>query len=220
VRVCLIHGSTQSPHGWDLLARELMAWGAKVTAVDMPVDRPREGSEFYAQAVVRQTPPGDPPIVVAHSSGGLILPVVAERMKVARLVYLAAVIPEPGTVFMERVKRTQKMFNPDWPGKDPTKSEELARHFLFHDCDERTQRWAMTTLRLWIASGVATEPCPLRKMPDVPTDYISGTQDRTINPAWWEAASKTLLGVKPLRIDSGHSPHVSRPRELARMILD
>jgi pimeloyl-ACP methyl ester carboxylesterase len=196
-----------------------MAWGAEVVAVDMPVDRPREGAEFYASEVVRQLPPGSPPVVVAHSSAGLILPVVASRMEVARLVYLAAVIPEPGTVFMDRVKRSPKMFNPDWPGKDPTKNPELARHFLFHDCDERIQKWAMTTLRLWMAPGVATELCPLRKMPDVPTDYISGMQDRTINPVWWEAASKTLLRVKPVRMDCGHSPHVSRPRELARLIL-
>ena len=126
--------------GWDLLARELMAWGAEVVAVDMPTDRQGEGSEFYADEVVKQMPPGEPPIVVAHSSAGLILPVVASRMKVARLIYLAAVIPQPKTSFMDRVKRSPKMFNPDWPGKDPTKSEELARHFLFHDCDESTTR--------------------------------------------------------------------------------
>lgn len=219
MRVCLIHGSTQGPHGWDLLARELMAWGAKVVAVDMPVDRPGEGSEFYANEVAKQMPPGEPPIVVAHSSAGLILPVVATRMKVARLVYLAALIPEPGKVFLDRFKRTPKMFNPDWPGKDPTKSEELARRFLFNDCDERTVRWAMTTLRLWAAPGVAKEPCPLRHMPAIPTDCILGTQDRTINPVWWDAEAKRLLGVKAIRMDAGHSPHVSHPRELARLIL-
>jgi pimeloyl-ACP methyl ester carboxylesterase len=197
-----------------------MAWGAKVVAVDMPADRPAEGAEFYADEVVKQMPPGEPPIVVAHSSAGLILPVVAGRLKVARLIYLTAVIPEPQTVFLEGVKRTPEMFRPDWLGKDPTKSEDLARHFLFHDCDERTTRWALTTLRLWNARGAMTETCPLRKMPDVPTDYISGTQDRAINPVWWEAAAKTLLGVKPLRIDAGHSPHVSHPRELARLMLD
>ncbi|HEY3740425.1 MAG TPA: alpha/beta fold hydrolase, partial [Bryobacteraceae bacterium] len=192
MRVCLIHGSTQGPHGWDLLARELMAWGAKVVAVDMPVDRPSEGAEFYANEVVKQMPAGEAPVVVAHSSAGLILPVVASRIKVSRLIYLAAVIPEPGKVFLDRVKRTPKMFQPDWPGKDPTKSEELARHFLFHDCDERTARWAMTTLRLWMATGVAKEACPLRQMPAIPTDYISGTLDRALNPVWWEEAAQSL----------------------------
>jgi pimeloyl-ACP methyl ester carboxylesterase len=56
-------------------------------------------------------------------------------------------------------------------------------------------------------------------MPAIPTDYISGTLDRALNSAWWEEAAQTLLGVKPIRMDAGHSPHVSHPRELARLIL-
>src|SRR5258708_38887288 len=95
MRVCLIHGSTQSPRGWDLLVHELMAWGVEATAVDLPVDRPTEGADFFAREVAKQMPRGEPPVVVAHSAAGLILPVVAEYMEVARPAYLAAVVPKP-----------------------------------------------------------------------------------------------------------------------------
>ena len=219
-RVCLIHGSTQSPNGWDLLVHELMAWGVEATAVDLPVDRPREGADFFAREVARQTPSGEPPILVAHSAAGLILPVVAEHMEVARLVYLAAVIPKPGLSFVSQFKESPEMFRPDWVGKDPTKDHDLARQFLFHDCDERIEAWALTTLRLWFSPELIGEPCPLLKYPQIPVTYISAARDRTINPEWWERVAETELQVEPIRIDAGHAPHVSRPREVTRLILE
>ena len=196
-----------------------MAWGAEVIAADLPTDRPDEGADFFAREVASQIPPGKPPIVLAHSAAGLILPVVASHIEVERLVYLAAVIPLPGSSFVTQFKSAPEMFHPDWPGKDPTRDHDAARQFLFHDCDERIQAWALTTLRLWASSQVLTEPCPLRHMPEVPTTYISARQDRTINPEWWERAAEARLGVKPTSIDSGHAPHVSRPRELAKLII-
>ena len=217
MRVCLIHGSTQSLHGWDLLVHELMAWGVEVTAVDLP--RENQGAEFFAREVARQMPRGKPPIVVAHSAAGLILPVVADYMEVARLVYLAAVIAKPQSSFVGQFNESPEMFQPDWQGKDPTRDHQAARDFLFHDCDQRIQEWAITTLRLWFSSELIEEDCPLRTFRQIPTTYVSATEDRTINPEWWEPVAEWSLGVKPVRIDAGHAPHVSRPREVARIIM-
>ena len=217
MRVCLIHGSTQSPHGWDLLVHELMAWGADVTAVDLP--REHQGARFFAQEVARQMPAGESPVVVAHSAAGLILPLVAEYMEVTRLVYLAAVIPKPESSFVGQFNESSEMFQPGWLGKDPTKDHQAARHFLFHDCDQRVQEWALTTLRLWTSPPLLQEDCPLRSFQPIPTTYISSTKDRTINPEWWERAAQRSLGLEPVRIDAGHAPHVSRPREVARLII-
>jgi pimeloyl-ACP methyl ester carboxylesterase len=219
MRVCLIHGSTQSLHGWDLLVHELMAWKVGVTAVDLPTDKPKEGAEFFANEVVRQVPDGEAPVVVAHSAAGLILPVVAARIKVSKLIYLSAIIPTPRERFLDQVQQAPAMFQPGWVGTDPTKDPALARTFLFHDCDEKTFRWALTTVRLWSAPGVMREVCPLGSMPKVPTAYISATQDRTINPEYWERAAGERLGVKPIRIDAGHAPYVSRPRDIAKIIM-
>jgi len=219
MRVCLIHGSTQSPHGWDLLVHELMAWKVEVTAVDLPVDRPQEGAEFFAKEVARQMPKGKPPIVVAHSAAGLILPVVATQMNVAGLAYVAAVLPEPGRRFLDKVNQTPQMFQPGWVGTDPTKDPALAQKFLFNDCDERTFKWALSTIRLWSAPGVMREACPLQSMPKVPVAYISGTQDRAINPEYWEREATVRLGIMPIKIDAGHAPYVSHPREVAKLIM-
>ena len=218
--MCLIHGSTQSPHGWDLLVHELMAWGVEVVAVDLPVDRQDEGADFFAQEVAHQMPPGEPPVVVAHSAAGLILPVVPQFMEVARLVYLAAIIPKTGSSMIGRFNESPEMTRPDWRGKDPTKDDEVARKFLFHDCEQRIQDWALTTLRRWSSIKLNSEDCPLRELPRIPTTYISASQDRTIHPEWWEREAERSLGVAAVRIDSGHAPHVSQPREVARLIRE
>ena len=214
MRVCLILGSTQSPHGWDLLVKELMAWGVEVTAVDLPVVS--KGAAFFAEEVARQMPQGEPPVVVAHSMAGLVLPVVPEFMKVAGLVYLAAVVPKPNVSLLEQYQEAKEMFQPDWPGQDPTANPESAERFLFHDCEPRVRDWALTTLRLWAPRALLEEPCHLRQLPEA--SYISATQDRALNPDWWERAAEQGLGVKPVRIDSGHCPHVSRPRDVARLL--
>ena len=147
-----------------------MAWGADVIAVDLPGDRPNEGAAFYAEQVSAQVPPGEPPVVVAHSAAGLILPAVGTRIPVSRLVYLAAVIPQPGASLLDQFHESKEMFQPEWIGNDPTKDHALARDFLFHDCDDRTHAWALTTLRLWHAPGVLRER--FDQFPDVPVDYI------------------------------------------------
>ena len=194
-----------------------MAWGVEVTAVDLA--SVAKGAEYFAEEVVRQMPRGEPPVVMAHSTAGLVLPVVPQFMKVAGLVYLAAVIPEPGVSLLERFHASKELFQPDWVGKDPTKDPALAERFLFHDCEPRIQKWALTTVRLWASRTLLEERCPLKRMPEVPTLYISATQDRAINPSWWERAAETLLHVKPVRMDAGHCPHVSRPRDVARLIM-
>lgn len=92
---CLIHGSTQNPSGWNLLAPELESQGHQVICPDLPVDKPEASATYYAEAVtaaLRES--ASPPIVVAHSVSGLFLPLVAKQRPVARMVFLAATIPQ------------------------------------------------------------------------------------------------------------------------------
>jgi pimeloyl-ACP methyl ester carboxylesterase len=111
------------------------------------------------------------------------------------------------------------MYCEDFVGKDPTKSEDLARHFLFHDCSEERAQWAMTTLRLMNARQAVLETCPLAAWPEVPSDYIVCSRDRTLRPDWWRDAARERLGTEPIEMDCGHSPHVSRPEELADILI-
>jgi pimeloyl-ACP methyl ester carboxylesterase len=215
---CLVHGSTQSPEGWKLLVSALNARGHDCICVDLPIDEPNAGATRYAGIIAEALPSGSKPIVVAHSASGLFLPFVPDQAPVARLVYLAAVIPLPGQSFLSQFNENPEMYRPDFVGEDPTKDPALARHYLFHDCPPGVVPWALSTLRLMFAKQAIMEASPLEEWPQVSCSYISCTEDRAINPEWWEAAALARLATQPIRMKAGHAPHVSRPEELAELL--
>ena len=92
---------------------------------------------------------------------------------------------------------------------------DVALEFVFHDCPPERLEWALSTRLLFYAKGAMEEPCPLRAWPDVPAGYVVCADDRTITPAWQRKAAREWLGVEPIEIPGGHSPHVSRPEMLA-----
>jgi pimeloyl-ACP methyl ester carboxylesterase len=213
----LVHGSTQNPSGWDLLRRELSRRGQESVSVDLPVNEPDAGASRYAEVIAAACAGVKDPIVAAHSVSGIFLPLVASRVPASRLVYVAAALPQPGMSFIDQYRQSPEMYNPAFVGRDPTADRETAIQFLFHDCGEATE-WALTTLRLMNAKRAMTEVTPLERWPEVPSTYISCSEDRTLNPEWWERAAREQLSVEPIRMGGGHFPHVSRPAELADVL--
>ncbi len=53
---------------------------------------------------------------------------------------------------------------------------------------------------------------------DLPRSYILCLQDRS-KPRWLSDVVINRLGVEPLTIDSSHSPFLSRPAELAELLV-
>jgi len=149
----------------------------------------------------------------------LFLPLVPDYASVSRLVFLAAVIPQIGKSFLQQYQASPEMLCPGWAGKDPTKDDDVAMQFLFHDCPPDVARWALTTRRLMNAQRALTEVCPLDRWPAVPSSYILCCEDRTLNPAWWRKAAQDRLGGAAIELPGGHCPHVSRPRELAEVLV-
>jgi pimeloyl-ACP methyl ester carboxylesterase len=213
---CLVHGSAQNASGWDLLVAELELRGHEVARMNLPTGEPEASATRYAEVIAQAIPAGrDDAIVVAHSASGMFLPLVPDRRRVQRLVFLAAIVPQVGTSLREQALTDKRMFNPDWLGKNPTTDEETARQFLFHDCSEEATRWALGTLSLMYARQAILETCPLQVWPDIPSAYIVCAEDRTIRPEWSRRVAKERLGVSAIELPGGHCPFVSRPRELA-----
>lgn len=135
-----------------MLVPELQRRGHEVARMNLPGDTPEASATRYADLIAQSIPVGrDDAIVVAHSASGLFLPLVAEKRRVHRLVFLAAVIPQVGKSFYDQINENKGMLNPDWVGKDPMKDPQVAREFLFHDCSPEVTEWALTTLRLMLA---------------------------------------------------------------------
>jgi len=216
---CLVHGSAQNASCWDLLVRELEGRGHNAVRPQLPTNEPEASATRYAEVIADAIPADqEGAVVVAHSASGLFLPLVPEKRRVRRLVFLVAVIPQIGKSLLEQVKADKDMFNPEWVGKDPTKDEGLAEKFLFHDCSPEMKKWAWSRMSLMFARQAMLEMCPLKAWPEVPSSYILCTEDRAIQASWARRAAKERLGVEAVELPGGHCPYVSRPRELAEVL--
>lgn len=215
----LIHGSGQNARCWETLTGLLEARRHAVVAPDLPKLKTewglREYGAFAARAIEHQKS-----VVVAHSFSGALLPYVAAHGGCRLLVFLAAVIPEPGKSVREQFGEDPGMFNPEWIAAgfrwtDPRQHEHLAREFLFHDCDDETAADAMSSLEMFDTRHLVTEKAPFSSWPDVPTASIVATRDRTLTPEWGRRTSHRVLGVESVEIEAGHCPFLSKPEELA-----
>jgi pimeloyl-ACP methyl ester carboxylesterase len=217
----LLHGTTQSPLGWERLVVALRQRGHAAHAVDLPTDAPGLLAEDYAR-VIRGQVPGEvvAPIVVAHSGSGLLLP-AARGLAARHQVWPAAVVPDRhgGRSLLDEVRTgPTAIFNAEWLGQNPVDDPGLATYFLFHNCDLATLRWALTTLRLFNPQAAYQEVPRPEAWPAIPTTCVVATEDRTIRPDWLRRVARERLGVQPLEVPGGHCPHVSRPDLMADLL--
>ena len=221
----LVHGSYHGAWCWELLRPELERRGHRVTAMDMPISDPAAGANQYADVVVGAMDGLSDPIVVGHSMAGLVIPLVASRRQVRRLVFLAAMLPIPG-----RSMNDQRAAEPIDGLVPPTTAEwtslgddvwavgpNTATEVFFHDASPELAAWATSRLRPQ-CYRVMSEPSPVEAWPAVPFTYIACRDDRAINPAWGRSAASDRLGVAAIEIDGAHSPFMTRPAELATLL--
>jgi pimeloyl-ACP methyl ester carboxylesterase len=202
----------------------LEAAGHDAVAVELRSDEPGSTCTLYSEIVAEELGDrGDDVIVVGHSFGGLTIPLVAARRPVARLVYLAALIPSPGISMSDQFAAERGILvaeggrDLDDENRTYWSSREKAIGAMYADCSPEDAEWAWERLRPQ-SRDAQNERCPLDEHPDVPVDYLVCTGDRMVSPDWGAQAARDRLGVEPLEIAAGHTPHLSRPEELARLL--
>ncbi len=221
----LVHGAWHGAWCWDLLVPELEARGHRAVTMDLPCDDLGAGTSEYANVVVDALQGTDDEVVlVGHSLGGLTIPVVAERRPVARMVFLAAIIPSPGQSIPDQY-RVEPATHLAFHGA--TDADELGRRFLsahaartwlYHDCSEELAIWAHGQLRPQ-AGPPGEEVTPLRVWPAVPSSYVVCTEDRVIVADWARRAARDRLGTTAIELPGSHSPMLSRPADLAEVLV-
>lgn len=224
----LVHGAWHGAWCWDRLIPELQRLGHEAVAPDLPCDDPQAGFSDYADiAVEALAPHQDDLVLVAHSLGGLTLPIAAQRLRPRHQVYLCALIPEPGRAFAEQLQDDAGMLRreeylpglsgPDAQGRTTWSDFEIARRTFYGDCDEADARWAFDRLRPQAHAPYA-EACPLQELPDVPTTYVLCTEDGIVRADWSRRTVPERLGVEPVELPGSHSPFLSRPADLAQLL--
>jgi pimeloyl-ACP methyl ester carboxylesterase len=221
----LVHGGMHGAWCWDKLRPELALLGHDSIAVDLPCEDVAAGSESYCEVAVsafRRAP--EELIVVGHSLGGLTIPLIAQSRPIAHVVFLCGLIPVPGLSSVDSRSRYPDMLLSTGHSRIEdaagwhTRTREQAISAFYHDVDEPVREWALPRLRRQ-SSLPSCEITPIQSMPNVPRSYIYATGDRCINPEWTRREVPNLLGVEPLPIAGGHCPFLSRPAELARLVV-
>jgi pimeloyl-ACP methyl ester carboxylesterase len=219
----LVHGGLHGEWCWNRLIESLESLGHQAVAMDLPIDSNEAGLLDYAGAVASALDPAEEWVVVGHSQGGLVIPLVAGQRAVTQLVYLTALVPVPGEASVIADRDTAGSLEDVFPSlvlDDLGRmviSPDNAIEVFYHDCGKEVAEWASRRLRPQ-SPRIIQEASPLHKHPAVLTDYIVCTNDRALPPAWSEPMAAERLGVTPRTFDSGHSPFLSRPDELAGLL--
>jgi pimeloyl-ACP methyl ester carboxylesterase len=214
----LVHGAYHGGWCWSRVVAGLEARGHRALTVDLPCEDPAAGALEYAVAAAEAfAGAGDDLVVVGHSLAGLTIPLLPSQLPVRHLVYLCAMLPEPGRT-LDEVMAEQPDMVLDPPMSGATRDAdgvvrwppEAAAAWFFADCTPDDAAWAAAQLR-GQAWAIAGERWSLDAWPDVPTTYVLGRHDTVIGPAWSRRIVPHALGVEPIELDAGHSPFLACP---------
>ena len=224
----LIHGAWGSGWHWASVPERLRELGHAAVAPDLPCEDPAATFDDYAQVVLdalRDTPSEDV-VVVGFSLGGLTAALVAARRPVRELVYLAAVVPEPGLSLHDQLARGDRMFladylrgitRPDAHGISRWVDLGVYHAISCHDCEDPVARERFERSR-GQATGPYRHPCPLDRHPGVPTRYVLCAEDRLMENSFWEPRVRERIDPEPTVLPGSHAPMAARPEEVVRLL--
>lgn len=154
-------------------------------------------------------------VVVAHSYGGApVAEGAAGAPNVAHLVYLTAFMLDEGESVLGAKGGTPAPFweaTPDgraWVTRNP---EDV----FYNDCPENETAWAVSQLQPQSASSLS-ETLRAAAWHDRPSTYVVCERDQAIPLSAQEAMARRAGAT--VRLDAGHSPFLSRPNDLVKLL--
>lgn len=212
----LLHGATGSAAQWWLLDDELGRLGHDVIAVDLPCDQPVGLAASVAAAVGAVEAVAPPPdraslFVVGQSLGGLVTPLVAAELDAAGMIFLGAMIPEPGRPgheFWTTTGHPEAIAAAGWDGEtDDLYTQDISPELLAIYPPERAQ-----------TGEILDDVCPLTEWPDIDTFSIVFRDDRFFPHPWLAELIERRLGVTSIAVPGGHLGFVSQPAAVAEAL--
>ena len=219
----LVHGAWHGSWCWERLETLLRAGGHRTVTMDLPVDDGAATFLDYRDAVLRVWPGEDDDIVlVGHSLGAMVVPLVAAERRVRTSVFLTPVVPNVGGHPWDGAPEMGA------PGAYVTVSHEdgsvvfasldEAVHTFYGRCEPSDAAWAFERLRPQSSGSLWDRPYPLEELPPGPRLVVGGLHDRAITPEFLRAVCGERLGTEPLMIDADHSPFLSATAELVELL--
>lgn len=201
-RFVLVHGAWHGSWCFGPLAAALRARGHEIRAVDLPCEDVAVDQRGYA-ALVGPCPDA---IVVGHSLGAQTVALVEARTRV----YLAGVLPVPDAFaecFSDGFGGTAR----DEFGRSYWPDVETCAAKLYPECARSDVDWAFPQLRR--QAPIAATSTELG-----PDDVVIATRRDAVIDGGWQVRTARAHGARLAELDSGHSPFLTQPDELADLL--
>jgi pimeloyl-ACP methyl ester carboxylesterase len=224
----LVHGAWHTGWHGHLAVAELQRRGHQAIAVTLPADA---GASAAAQVVLDALEGNGTGAVtvVAHSMGGLVAPVVAQRLaRVERVVFVAGLLPLIGSSWDGQIAAAGRgaiilrgLFDGQVDHGDGSSSwveadKAIARMYADVPPDLAQAAAARLRRQYWT---VMRETCPLQAWPQVEYRSIVCTRDAVLSPVWSRQVFPERFHAPTVELDSDHSPFLSHPRALVDQLL-
>jgi pimeloyl-ACP methyl ester carboxylesterase len=200
----IVHGAGDVGWSWHLVAAALEAKGHTVIAPDLPTEDESKDLTDWASTVVAALPSTSDVVVVGHSFGGFVAPLVAARINASALVFVTAMLPRPGEA------------PGDWWQNTGYADSGFEDQF-WHDVPAHLAEESQKRERDMSETSMA-KPWPLEALPALPTHFVLCTEDRFLTPEFMRKVVTDRLGVEPEELAAGHCAQLSKPNELAELL--
>jgi predicted alpha/beta hydrolase family esterase len=204
---------------WQLVSSLLEHVHHEAIAVDLPGNDESAGLNDYAEIVVRAIGKRSNVILVAQSLGGFTAPLVCARASVRMLVFVNAMIPQPGETAGAWWENTGAVTARVAAAEAGGYSAEfdLQTYFL-HDVPEAVLRAGPSDQRPQ-AEAVFNERCHFERWPSIPIRVIASANDRLFPLEFQQHVAWDRLNENPEVLPGGHLVALSNPQGLADLLL-
>jgi pimeloyl-ACP methyl ester carboxylesterase len=217
--IVLIPGAGGMPSYWTRVAPLLEQGHHEAIAVDLPADDASATLSDYADIVLDAIGERTNVILVAQSLGGFTAPLVCDRAAVRRLVFVNAMIPEPGETAGAWWGNTRAVEARVAAAQAGGYSSEfdLQTYFL-HDVPEAVLRAGPARQREQ-SGAIFQYPCQFARWPAIPIHVIASADDRFFPLEFQRRVARDRLGTDVDVVPGGHLVALSHPDELVDLLL-
>jgi pimeloyl-ACP methyl ester carboxylesterase len=214
VTIVLVHGALIDGSSWRGVYDVLTTDGYRVSIVQPPLTGLDEDVAATKRVIDQQD---GPVILVGNSYGGSIITVAGSDPKVKALVYVAALQPDVGETSAEVAPPKKQASNDLRPTKDgfifldPAKFADVGA-----DLPKATAQF-MARSQMPILGAAFSTKLTVAAWRDKPSYAIIATEDRELDPAIARRMADRA-GSKVTVLRGSHLIHISRPRDVARVI--
>jgi pimeloyl-ACP methyl ester carboxylesterase len=215
--VVLVHGAWADGSSWGEVIPRLQAAGLNVTAVQNPLSSLADSLAETRRALALQD---GPTVLAGHSWSGTVVSEAGMDDKVTALVYVAARAPDAGEDFVAL------------SGKFPagaaragvqeqdgyTKLSEDAFLKYFANGVPRVKAKVLYAVQGPTAASLFGDRTTVAAWRSKPNWYAVSRLDQTINPDLERFLAKRM-NATTIELDAGHLSLVSRPQQIADLIL-